>query len=615
MVGAVALARRAPSGAPVAHTSTGRRAGLVLALAAILAPLGIGTAFADIPAPVIQPIGTVNRGESVTVDVSCADPTALGLEWHTSDAPDTWSTAQPTGRDDANALFEIPVAFQNGGWFQARCLYEDDPSGWSIAYVAVQGATTASVLQATAPTQQGGAITGSVTVTSGAGTPTGYVEVYLNGVLRDAVQVRDGVATISSTYWDQPQVEVSAIYRSNTWAFQDSTSNTVTVDLPQQQVKAQPTVTLQVPANAYANVAFPATATVTGTPGGPTPTGEVEFRYSEGAVLGRVPLVNGVATANLTVTHTGIADVYAVYFGDEHYTDRSSSYQDVSLTAAPAPVVTAPVVTVDAPKTGTTTAGITATVTVAAPAAGLPVPGGGVQLIVYRPGHYPDSVSAGVLTDGTVTLTTDLLPVGEYRLLAHYSGGGDWPYAQTDSVEQSLVISAPATTPVDPTPTTPTTPVTPKPTTPVVTVPESTPAPIVTPVLTPANPVVSTDRSLARPGARVTLRAEGFVPGETVRFVLHSDPVFLGTAVAGADGIAVLVVDLPDGVPAGQHHVVATGVDSGRVAEVPILVADPRAELATTGTDPAALTGLVAALLATGAGFLLVARLRRRQAA
>lgn len=607
MVGAVALSRRAPSGAPVAHTSTGRRAGLVLALAAILAPLGIGTAFADVPAPVIQPIGTVHRGETVTVDASCADPSATGLEWHTSDAPDAWSVARPTSQDATHAFFEIPIAFQNGGWFQAGCVYDEVTSGLSLAYVTVQGATTASVLRATAPTQQGGAITGSVTVTSNADTPTGVVEVYLDGSLGDVVPLIGGVATIDVPSPVQPQVVVSAIYRSDTWAFLESTADPVTLDLPQQQVKAQPTVTLQVPANAYANAAFPATATVTGTPGGPTPTGEVEFRYSEGAVLGRVPLVNGVATANLVVTHTGIADVYAVYFGDEHYTDRSSSYRDVSLTPVPAPVVT-----VDAAKTGTTAAGITATVTVAAPAAGLPVPAGGVQLIVYRPGQYPDSVSAGVLTGGTVTLTTDVLPVGEYRLLAHYSGGGDWPYAQTDSVEQSLVISAPATTPVDPTPTTP---VTPKPTTPVVTAPEATPAPIATPVLAPANPVVSTDRSLARPGTQVTLRAEGFVPGETVRFVLHSDPVFLGTAVADADGIAVLVVDLPDGVPAGQHHVVATGVDSGRVAEVPILVSDPRAELATTGTDPAALTGLVAALLAAGAGFLLVARLRRRHAA
>lgn len=610
MVGAVALSRRAPSGAPVAHTSTGRRAGLVLALAAILAPLGIGTAQAATPPPTVvtaSPTGAV--GAPIPIEFSCAGPDATSLTWRTSMGTNGTVNAPNSVADGIASFIATPVyAVAGDHWIEAFCVDADGPSGtWAFSSVAVERVASQTVLEAQAPATAGGAITGSVTVSGSAGPATGSVTVSVDGQPLSSGLLDDGSYSFTISGAFPATVTVSASYASPGEVYLDSSAQPVVLTIPQQQAKAQPTVTLQVPANAYANAAFPATATVTGTPGGPTPTGEVEFRYSEGAVLGRVPLVNGVATANLVVTHTGIADVYAVYFGDEHYTDRSSSYRDVSLTPVPAPVVT-----VDAAKTGTTAAGITATVTVAAPAAGLPVPAGGVQLIVYRPGQYPDSVSAGVLTGGTVTLTTDVLPVGEYRLLAHYSGGGDWPYAQTDSVEQSLVISAPATTPVDPTPTTP---VTPKPTTPVVTAPEATPAPIATPVLAPANPVVSTDRSLARPGTQVTLRAEGFVPGETVRFVLHSDPVFLGTAVADADGIAVLVVDLPDGVPAGQHHVVATGVDSGRVAEVPILVSDPRAELATTGTDPAALTGLVAALLAAGAGFLLVARLRRRHAA
>lgn len=117
-----------------------------------------------------------------------------------------------------------------------------------------------------------------------------------------------------------------------------------------------------------------------------------------------------------------------------------------------------------------------------------------------------------------------------------------------------------------------------------------------------------------RAGAEVTLVARGFVPGERVTFVLHSDPVVLGTAIADADGVATLTVALPAGVPAGAHTVVATGADSGRAADVGVTLTGPSDGLAVTGTDPAALGALVAALLVTGGALVAGARLQRRRA-
>ena len=76
------------------------------------------------------------------------------------------------------------------------------------------------------------------------------------------------------------------------------------------------------------------------------------------------------------------------------------------------------------------------------------------------------------------------------------------------------------------------------------------------------------------PARRLTLVARGFDPFETVAFYLHSDPVFLGTAVADENGVSTLVVALPAGVPAGQHHVQATGGTSGRWAEIPVTVTE-----------------------------------------
>lgn len=595
---------------------SGRRAGLVLALAALLAPLGVGTAQAATPPPVVvtsSPTGAVFS--PIPVQFSCADPDAIALDWRTSQAQ-TGTVMMPDETVNGTVYYTAYPSYnsQGGHWIEAFCVDADGRSAtWAYTPVTVKTVPSTTMLSVTPPASPGDPITGTVTTTGAAGPQYGSFTVYVDGQpLAFGTDVGSMSFSINGSF--PASVSMYATFSSRGEVYQDSQSAPQTVLIPRAPVKTQPTVTVQVPATAYANSTFPATATVTGTPGGPVPTGEVEFRFSEGASLARVPLVNGVASADLGLGFTGTVDIYATYFGDEHYTDRSSARQYVTLSPVPTPIVT-----VDAPKTGTSDKGVTATVTVAAPDSSLPTPGGGVQLLVVKPGAGLVADAGGVLANGVITLSTGPLPVGEYTLLAHYSGGGDHPYQQTDSAEQSLVISAPVVeTPTPGTPT-PGTPETPKPETPTPATPvPATPIPS-TPVVTPApvTPVVTTDKALAQAGARVTLRAEGFVPGETVRFVLHSDPVFLGTAVADANGVATLVVALPDGVPAGQHHVVATGVDSGRVAEVPILVADPRgtgARLATTGTDPAALTGLVAALLVAGAGLLVVARVRRRAA-
>lgn len=591
----------------MAHTSTGRRAGLVLALAALLAPLGIGTAQAAETPPVVvtpQPSGIVGR--QAPIEFACSDPDTIGLEFRTSDSvTPVGSAAVDRVSDGLTYVTAMPVYNSIGShWIEASCVGSDGNSPYSMAFgVEIAGQPTTTSLQVFGPEVPGDPAYFTVHVESENAVPNGQVELWIDGQYRHVLTLNNGFADLQD--WGPftgPQVQVEARYLGTGDVFAPSTSGTKSFDvLPTSVPPTQPTVTLQAPATAYANSTFSVSATVAGAENGPTPTGTVSFRYSEGATLAsNIPLVNGVATANVAVSHTGTADIYAVYSGDEHYTDRTSARSYVLLSEVPVPVVT-----VQAAKTGTTAAGITATVTVTAPQSDLPVPGGGVQLIVYRPGNYPDSVTSGVLVNGSVTLTTDTLPVGEYRLLAHFSGGGNYPYAQTDSPEQSLVISAPTT------PTTPKPPVTqPVPAPPIPNVPPSMALPGTTPT-----PLVTLDRAVNPPGGLVTLRATGFVPGERVRFVLHSDPVFLGTAIADADGVATLIVELPEGTPVGQHHVVATGVDSGRVAEVPLLVSDPRATLATTGVESTtALSGMVATLLATGAGLLLVARLRRRQA-
>lgn len=598
-----------------------RRAPAVLALVTLLAGAGAGAASAapfDPASEIVVP-QTVTVGEPAPFLVTCPDPSATAIEYLTSQNTSPRVRVENGVAVDGGVQFRADVVFPDArsAWFQVACVYGEFLAGsWPVVEVEVQGHATTTDLRITGPAQ-GGRVSGDVTVTSAGGVPQGQAQLLVGGSPVRTVELVDGTAPFELDGLSGSSATIEARYLPAGSTYRTSTSTAAVVPLV-----VRPTVTLSAPASVYTSVPFTLSARVTGPDGGAVPTGTVDFLYSEGAPLGSAALVDGVATTSVVAPAAGVLDdVVAVYRGDATYGDAGSSRADVLVEPIPVPVVT-----VSAPTTAGTS-GLTATVQVAAPTAGLPVPGGGVQLIIYVPGTGPVSVTNGTLADGAVTVSTGTLPVGTYRLLAHYSGGGSAPYAQTDSAEQDLVVAVaptpepapepgpgpspePGPAPVTPTPVTPT-PVTPAPVTPA----PVEPAPLVPAPLTgsDATPQITSSKTLMRAGAEVTLVARGFVPGERVTFVLHSDPVVLGTAVADADGVATLTVALPTGVPAGAHTVVATGADSGRAADVGVTLTGPADELAVTGTDPVALGGLVAALLVTGGA--LVAAVRRRRSA
>jgi hypothetical protein len=122
---------------------------------------------------------------------------------------------------------------------------------------------------------------------------------------------------------------------------------------------------------------------------------------------------------------------------------------------------------------------------------------------------------------------------------------------------------------------------------------------------------LATPAGATRPGQQMDLVAEDFEPGETVAFFMHSDPVFLGTAVAGADGIARLRATIPADAPLGTHTVIATGGTSGRWAQLSIVLGVPTAAtpaLAATGAQAGGLMTGAWLLLALGGGLVVVAR-------
>ena len=110
----------------------------------------------------------------------------------------------------------------------------------------------------------------------------------------------------------------------------------------------------------------------------------------------------------------------------------------------------------------------------------------------------------------------------------------------------------------------------------------------------------------------MTLTASGYQPGETLEFVLRSDPVVLGTAVAGGDGTAIWTGALPEAIALGSHLFIATGLTSGYVATLAVAIIGTPTAPATTATPTGATTTPTGHLPETGtniSGFFVLAGL------
>jgi len=111
------------------------------------------------------------------------------------------------------------------------------------------------------------------------------------------------------------------------------------------------------------------------------------------------------------------------------------------------------------------------------------------------------------------------------------------------------------------------------------------------------------ERTAPSPGTTTTLTAVGFRPRSTVSFWLHSEPVPLGTAAAGADGRATVRVTLPAALR-GRHTATAEGVAaSGRPLSRSFALTFGR-RLPSTGSDVLRL--IAVGLVLIGFGVLLL---------
>jgi LPXTG-motif cell wall-anchored protein len=118
------------------------------------------------------------------------------------------------------------------------------------------------------------------------------------------------------------------------------------------------------------------------------------------------------------------------------------------------------------------------------------------------------------------------------------------------------------------------------------------------------------------PGATVRITGGGYLANSTVTLIAYSEPQVLTTTVADANGNIDVTVTVPAGLAAGDHTLVAAGVDAqGNTHYLTLSITvtggtTGSGGLAHTGASIAlpALSGLIA--LSAGGGLLFAARRR-----
>ncbi|WPF82745.1 Ig-like domain-containing protein [Sanguibacter sp. 4.1] len=315
------------------------------------------------------------------------------------------------------------------------------------------------------------------------------------------------------------------------------------VEAPRPAAKAPTTVTVDVPKTSSPRVEITVTVeraqlpTFAGVAEVVHPTGTVLVRLGTKGMQKEAALVDGVATVVFDGTQPGDYTVDASYSGDERFKESFG----ISSTTVGAPPVTPVTPKVTVPATVTTTVGTPATFTVGLPAENRPA--------TLRITGAREPVDILVPAAGDVTVTVPVLDLGTHEIVVETAATKTLD--ATAHTVRIVVAGEPARG-----------------------------------SSTPDADLTGSTTTLVT-GKKITLVARDFEPFETVAFFLHSDPVFLGTAVADENGVATLVVALPAGVPAGAHHVQATGGTSGRWAEISVTVTEgtPAAE-APVATGP-----------------------------
>jgi large repetitive protein len=408
-------------------------------------------------------VQTVNQGATTTKVVSSLNPASTGVI--------VTFTATVTASAPASGARTGTVAFQDGGVAIAGCavqvlsaagtatcatnaltagahsitaVYSGDgnftTSTSPVLTETVVSATATTVvssanpsvfgqaIQYTATVAGGPVVTGTVTFRDGGSNIAGCVAVLLSaGSASCAVSPTVAAHNITAVYSGDASnaASTSAVMTQVVGADPTTTSLTATVS---------PTVFGQ-------SVTFTATVTANA-PGSGTPTGKVAFDNGAAAIAGcgAVALVGGVATCTTTALTVGVHAIRALYGGSPNYVASTSAI--LTQTVNPGATTTVVGSSVNPSVSGQTVT-YTATVTLVAPAAGVPTgkvnfEDGGVTIA----GCGAKAIAAA----GTATCAFTYGGAGIHVITAIYTGdvnfAGSTSPAFTQNVNQASTSTA-----------------------------------------------------------------------------------------------------------------------------------------------------------------------------
>jgi hypothetical protein len=371
--------------------------------------------------------------------------------------------------------------------------------------VACQIPTTTVISTSASNISSGTPITLAARVGSSGGTPIGTVSFFDSATSTQSsiasANLVNGTGSVVLTPTPGVHTYIAYYAATSTYAQSISTGVTVTVTVV-QATRINPTIALassNSPSIAGQSVTF--TASVSG--GSSVPTGTI--RFVDGAqTLGTASLSGGQARITITPTGARTHDIFAFYSGDSAYSDASERFGQVVN------AVTGTLTLSANPMSATNGQAIVFAAQLSTPPAGAPAATGTVQFL-----EGAVLLGTASLANGAASLSNAALTAGSHRIVAAFSGDGNWYSIRSQSV-----------------------------------------------IVTVTNAVSQTMLAVVFTSARTTLSATvtgsgSAVPSGTVEFTDTSSGLVLGRGPL-AGGAASISLAAGDALPLAGHSVVAS---------------------------------------------------------
>ncbi len=336
-----------------------------------------------------------------------------------------WSGVEQTGQASSNEYIgTYTTSFATAGTYTFAITCGGTET--AIATLNVGAASTTAVTASANPISEGQSETLNVTVSGGAGYPTGKVALSVAGTAIGSVTLSNGSGKlVASTAGIGPGTyPVLASYPGD--STYGPSSKTINITVLAGGPSAT-TTTVSVPGSVAANQAYTITATVKKTSGSGAPTGTVTFKQGSTTIGTGTLNGSGVATLNTAAPATiGSYTITASYPGD---TSDTASSGTATLHVGGPSTTTLSV----SPTTVKSGASTNVTITVAGSGA---TPTGSVSLLTGSTVLATVNLSGG---KASFSASTAGYPTGTYILHATYAGNST--YAPSSSGNVTVTIN------------------------------------------------------------------------------------------------------------------------------------------------------------------------------